>query len=62
MINEYSKYYANIRYDEERRALAGSMQDDTGEIIEVVLKWANLRDKDGKKYSPAQLRMMAEVE
>ena len=56
------KNYTNIRYDDERRALVGSMMDDTGEVIEVVLRYANLPDKDGNVFSEGALRAAAEIE
>ena len=56
------KNYTNIRYDDERRALVGSMVDDTGEVIEVVLRYANLPDKDGNVFSEGALRAAAEIE
>jgi hypothetical protein len=38
------------------------MVDDTGELIEVVLRYADLPDKDGVVHSEEELRLAAEVE
>ena len=50
------KEFSNIRYDEERKAIVGTIIDDCEDPLEVVLIWAKLPDKNGKVYTEECLR------